>query len=82
MTKRAKTSTRRQREEVWRPSLPDNCAIAEYTADKNALGRCYHHLVDGGCPRHGDVREEQAAYVKNGVLTRDFELRAKQAGSR
>ena len=37
-----------------------NCPINEQTGDGTAVGRCWFYLVDGVCPRHGDVSK----YVK------------------
>lgn len=48
-----------------------NCAIREHTADGVSVGRCWHHVKDGQCPRHGDVRAAQDHYARTGDLTDD-----------
>ena len=68
----------------WSALLPNNCAIQETTGDGVSVGRCFYHLKDQQhqgwpskiCPRHGDVTAAQAAYIKNGTITTDAELRA------
>ena len=36
--------------------FPDNCNIMEYTGDGVPVGRCWFHLEEGVCPRHGKVK--------------------------
>lgn len=48
-----------------------SCAIREFTADGVSVGRCWHHVKDGQCPRHGDVRAVQDHYARTGQLTDD-----------
>lgn len=49
-----------------------NCAVRERTADGVSVGRCWYALDERGfCPRHGDVREQMAEYVKTGRLFED-----------
>jgi hypothetical protein len=50
------------------------CAIDERTGDGRRVGRCWFHVVDGRCPRHGDVTEVQAKYAKTGKLTDESDL--------
>lgn len=47
----------------------DSCAIRERTADGVSVGRCWHHVKDGWCPRHGDVKAVQDHYARTGELT-------------
>lgn len=56
------------------------CAVRERTADGVSVGRCWFHVVDGRCERHGDVRAVQAEYQKTGRLTdeRDLPTRPKR----
>jgi hypothetical protein len=51
------------------PPFPENCAILERTGDGRAVGRCWFRVVEGQCPRHGDVREVQARFIETGDLT-------------
>jgi hypothetical protein len=53
----------------WRRTFQNNCAILEKTADGVPVGRCWHYLTDGQCPRHGDVAAVQKLYVETGQLT-------------
>jgi hypothetical protein len=53
---------------------PTACAVLERTADGVSVGRCYFQVVDGRCPRHGDVRKAQERYVETGRLTDESEL--------
>ena len=53
---------------------PYACAVRERTADGVSVGRCYHHIVNGRCPRHGDVVEVQKLYVETGKLTDERDL--------
>jgi hypothetical protein len=46
-----------------------SCAIRERTADGVSVGRCWHYVKDGNCPRHGDVRAVQDHYARTGELT-------------
>lgn len=50
------------------------CAVREYTADLVSVGRCWFQVVDGACPRHGDVREVQKRFAETGRLTDEYEL--------
>lgn len=56
---------------------PNACAVRERTADGVSVGRCYHHVVDGKCPRHGDVTEVQKRYRETGRLTDERDLKPK-----
>lgn len=49
--------------------MPDNCAIRERTGDGRSVGRCWFHVKDGKCPRHGDVTAVQAHFAETGKLT-------------
>lgn len=53
------------------PLAPNNCAIREHTADGVPVGRCWHFVRDGQCPRHGDVTAVQRHYAETGKLTDD-----------
>jgi hypothetical protein len=57
-----------------RPFL-NNCAINEQTGDGQTCGRCWHNVLDGVCPRHGDVRVVQKRYAETGKLTLENEHR-------
>lgn len=59
--------TRRARK--LEPMAPNNCAIRERTGDGTSVGRCWHAVKDGQCPRHGDVRAVQDHYRRTGELT-------------
>jgi len=50
------------------------CAVYERTADGIGVGRCWFHVVDGRCPRHGDVSKVQAEYARTGRLTDEGDL--------
>jgi hypothetical protein len=54
---------------------PNACAVRERTADGVLVGRCYLHLENGRCPRHGDVTKVQANYRATGRLTDERDLR-------
>jgi hypothetical protein len=54
---------------------PTACAVRERTADGVSVGRCYFQVVDGRCPRHGDVRKVQERYAETGRLTNETDLR-------
>lgn len=56
------------RKPIQRTAL-NNCAIRVRTADGVSVGRCWHHVKDGQCPRHGDVRAVQDHYARTGELT-------------
>jgi hypothetical protein len=58
-----------------RPINPTACAVRERTADGASVGRCWFHVVDGKCPRHGDVTRVQANYLATGRLTDERALR-------
>lgn len=49
----------------------NNCAVREFTGDGVSVGRCWHSLRDGKCPRHGDVQAVQAHYERTGELTNE-----------
>jgi hypothetical protein len=49
------------------------CPINEQTADGVRVGRCWHTLVAGRCPIHGDVREAVERYAETGRLTLEAE---------
>lgn len=69
--------TRRQATCAERLASPANvsaCAVRERTADGVSVGRCWFHVVDGKCPRHGDVSEVQAEYARTGRLTDEGDL--------
>lgn len=53
------------------PFFTDSCPIREYTGDGCPVGRCWFHLENGVCPRHGNVREAQELYRRSGKLTPD-----------
>jgi len=54
---------------------PANCAVLEKTADGQAVGRCWIHLLAGKyCSRHGDVSAIQQLYVETGQLQKDPRL--------
>lgn len=53
---------------------PTACAVRERTANGVSVGRCYFHVVDGKCPRHGDVSKIQEHYSKTGRLTDEGDL--------
>ena len=57
----------------------NNCAILEQTADGRCCGRCWFHLTNNICPRHGDVYEVQRRYRETGKLTLESEFRKEQA---
>lgn len=57
---------------------PDACAVRERTADGVSVGRCWFHVVDGRCPRHGDVRAVQAEFRATGRLTDERYVRSKE----
>ena len=48
---------------------PDSCAINERTADGISVGRCYFHVENDMCPRHGNVKSVQDHYRLTGQLT-------------
>ncbi len=43
-----------------RDDFKKNCAVQERTADGYPVGRCWFHLKDGRCPRHGFVGDREA----------------------
>ena len=47
----------------------NNCPINERSGDGVLVGRCWYHLKDGVCPRHGDVREAVETLKNEGRLT-------------
>lgn len=53
---------------------PTACAVRERTANGVSVGRCYFQVVDGKCPRHGDVTAVQARYAETGRLTDEVDL--------
>lgn len=53
---------------------PNACAVRERTADGMSVGRCWFHVIDGRCPRHGDVSKVQANYRATGRLTDERDL--------
>jgi hypothetical protein len=53
---------------------PNACAVLECTTDGRTVGRCWFNVVDGKCPRHGDVTAVQANYRATGRLTHEREL--------
>jgi hypothetical protein len=53
---------------------PEACAVRERTADGDSVGRCWFHVENGRCPRHGDVTAVQANYRATGRLTDESEL--------
>lgn len=64
-------SAGRKRDGSLDPMGKNNCAIREFTGDGVSVGRCWHHVKDGQCPRHGDVRAVQDHYIRTGELTDD-----------
>jgi hypothetical protein len=57
----------------------DCCPINEQTADGVRVGRCWHTLIDGRCPIHGDVRKAVKRYAETGRLT--LESKHESAGN-
>jgi hypothetical protein len=55
--------------------FPDSCPINERTGDGISVGRCWFHLDNGACPRHGDVSEAVKRYRASGLLTDENDLR-------
>ena len=52
-----------------------NCAVLEYTADGEFVGRCWFYVGDDFiCPRHGDVQKVQKHYTETGKCTREIDL--------
>lgn len=58
----------------FRPMCPNACAVRERIGDGDAVGRCYFNVVDGQCPRHGDVSAVQRRYQETGRLTDELDL--------
>ena len=58
---------------IIRPNAT-SCAILERTADGVLVGRCWFHIVDDKCSRHGDVSKVQAEYARTGRLTDEMDL--------
>lgn len=52
----------------------NNCAVFERTGDGVGVGRCWFWLVNGECPRHGNVEAVMDHYVKTGKLTDELDL--------
>lgn len=52
---------------------PNNCAINEVTGDGKHVGRCWFHLENNICPRHGDVTEVQEHFRETGELTSELQ---------
>jgi hypothetical protein len=50
------------------------CAVRERAGDGRSVGRCYFHVENGMCPRHGDVGAVQAHYAMKGQLTDEIDL--------
>lgn len=40
--------------------LQKHCAVQERTGDGRPVGRCWFHLKNGCCPRHGFVGDHEA----------------------
>ncbi len=57
------------RQPITRFPSPNHCAIREFPGDGISVGRCWHHVPDRKCPRHGDVRAVQDHYARTGELT-------------
>lgn len=55
---------------------PYACAVREYTADGVCVGRCWYTVVNGICPRHGNVKAVQEMFKETGKLTDSFKLKA------
>jgi len=52
-----------------------NCAVREFTADGEAVGRCWFSVSnDYICPRHGNVQFVQEHYADTGQLTDEMDL--------
>jgi hypothetical protein len=51
-----------------------NCPIMERTADGISVGRCWYHLKNCVCPRHGDVSVAVIKYENTGKLTDENEM--------
>jgi hypothetical protein len=56
---------------------PTACAVREQTADGVSVGRCWFNVVEGRCPRHGDVAEVQKNYAATGRLTSESDLKVR-----
>lgn len=58
--------------------FPNNCPILEQTADGYNVGRCWFHLENNKCPRHGDVTEEIIKYRDTGKCTLENDMRKRK----
>ena len=67
-------STDRAKKEWEMPVNERACAVNERTGNGVSVGRCWFNVVDGRCPRHGDVTEVQTKYAKTGKLTDEADL--------
>jgi hypothetical protein len=38
-------------------SFPNNCPVIEKTGDGTPVGRCWFHMPNGVCPRHGEIEK-------------------------
>lgn len=50
------------------------CAVNERTGDGRSVGRCWFVVVEGRCPRHGDVTAVQERLRTTGKLTDERDL--------
>lgn len=71
MKRKARIMRKRPRTRLLPVAAPKNCAIREHTADGVPVGRCWHFVSDGQCPRHGDVTAVQRHYAETNELTND-----------
>ena len=56
----------------------NSCPIIEQTGDGTRVGRCWFHLRDNVCPRHGEVKEEIERYRKTKECTLENDMRKKR----
>lgn len=52
-----------------------NCPINETTGDGVHVGRCWYHLENSKCPRHGDVTAAVKTFEETGKLTSENVIR-------
>lgn len=57
-----------------------NCAVNEVTGDDVHVGRCYFHLDNNVCPRHGDVTAVQDNFINTGRLTSELKFMSTKEG--
>lgn len=56
----------------------NSCPISEQTGDGTRVGRCWFHLVNCVCPRHGDVRQEVEIYRDTLKCTLENDMRKRK----